>query len=130
MPYTLLAGLVLITHLAFMLFAVFGGLLALRWRMMPWLHLPAVAWGTFVETSGRVCPLTPLENLLRRAGGEAGYEGGFLDHYLVALLYPDNLTRATQVVLAAALVLFNLVVYAVVWRRSILREVARRRRAG
>ncbi len=125
MVYTLLTGLVLVTHLAFVLFAALGGLLALRWRMTPWLHLPAVGWASFVEISGRVCPLTPLENTFRRAAGEAGYDGGFLDYYLVSLLYPDTLTRPTQVTLAAVLLLVNLGVYALVWRRAVHRRAAR-----
>jgi hypothetical protein len=117
MAYSLLAGLVLGLHLAFVLFASLGGLLALRWRRAPWVHLPAVAWGAFIEFSGRVCPLTPLENWFRRAAGKAGYDGGFLEHYLVSLLYPDSLSRATQLALAAVLVALNLAVYSMVWWR-------------
>lgn len=112
-----LANLVLLAHLAFVLFAALGGLLALRWRWVPLVHLPAVAWGAWIEVSGGVCPLTPLENRLREAAGSGGYEGGFVDHYLVALLYPSSLTRDAQMALAAGLLVLNLVVYLFAWRR-------------
>ena len=118
----LLADAVVLLHLAFVAFAVAGGLLVLRWRRVALLHLPALAWAAFVEFSGRTCPLTPLENALRAAGGEAGYAGGFVEHYLLPLLYPADLTRELQWTLGGALVVFNLAVYgAVVWQ-------ARRRR--
>jgi hypothetical protein len=80
-------------------------------------HLPAVAWGAFIEVSGGECPLTPLENRLREAAGESGYRGDFVEHYLVSLIYPSGLSHNLQLVLAALLVVLNLVVYAVVWRR-------------
>jgi len=110
------ADLVLLLHLAFVLFAALGGLLALRWRRAPWVHLPAAAWGAFIEISGGICPLTPLENRFREAAGASGYQEGFIEHYLVSLLYPE-LTRETQFVLAALLVVLNVVVYTIVWRR-------------
>lgn len=113
----LLADLVVALHLVFILFAVGGGLLALRWPRVVWLQLPAVLWGAFVEVTGRVCPLTPLENALRRAGGEADYAGGFVAHYVVPLVYPAALTREAQLALAVALVAVNALVYAAVWRR-------------
>jgi hypothetical protein len=117
-PAALLADLVLVAHLAFVVFAALGGLLALRWRRAPWVHLPAVAWGAFIEISGGVCPLTPLENRLRQAAGESGYHGDFIEHYVVSLLYPSGLSRDAQFVLAALLAVLNLAVYAIVWRRS------------
>ena len=112
-----LADAVLVVHLAFIAFAVAGGLLALRWRWMPLVHLPALAWAAFVEFSGTVCPLTPLENALRAAGGLAGYPGGFVEHYLLPMLYPAELTRTVQSVLGAGLVAFNAIVYFFVWHR-------------
>ena len=119
MLHHVLADLVLVAHLGFIVFAVAGGLLALRWRWAPVVHLPAVAWGVFIEVSGGICPLTPLENALRRASGDAGYSGGFIEHYLVPLIYPDALTPATQLVLAGLLVLANVLAYGtVLWRRS------------
>ena len=117
MIHSLLADLVVGLHLAFVLFVVLGGLLALRWPRIAWLHLPAVAWGALIEWRGWICPLTPLEMGLRRRAGEAGYEGGFLDHYLIPLLYPPGLTRELQLGLAVGVVLLNAVVYAVVLRR-------------
>lgn len=108
---------VLVLHLLFIVFVLGGGLLALRWRRAPWLHLPAAAWGVFIEASGRICPLTPLENRLRAAAGQAGYEGGFIEHYLLAVIYPAGLTRDIQFVLAAVVIVVNLMIYFWVWRR-------------
>ena len=122
MIHRLAADAVLLLHLGFILFVLLGGLLALRWRWAPLLHLPAAAWGVYVELSGGLCPLTPLENRLRIAAGEAGYTGGFIEHYLLALIYPAGLTPQIQYVLAAVVVGVNGLAYAWVWRR-------RRRRA-
>lgn len=108
---------VLVLHLLFIVFVLGGGLLALRWPHAPWLHLPAAAWGAFIEASGRICPLTPLENRLRAAAGQAGYEGGFIEHYLLPLIYPAGLTRELQWLFAAVVVGANLAIYAWVWRR-------------
>ena len=111
MLWSLLAdGLVLI-HFAFTVFVVFGGLLTWRWRWIALVHLPALAWGCWVEVSHSICPLTPLENHFRHLGGEAGYTGGFLAHYLMAVLYPPGLTWHIQWLLAGLLVLLNAVVY-------------------
>ena len=118
MTAKLLADAVLLLHFGFIAFATLGAVLALRWRWMPWLHLPCVAWGAFVELTGRICPLTPLENALRRAGGDAGYSGGFIEHYLLAAIYPAGLTRGTQLALAGVLLSVNAGVYFLVWRRS------------
>jgi hypothetical protein len=112
-----LADLVVLAHLAFVAFAVLGGLAALKWRRVAWIHLPAVAWAALIEYAGWVCPLTPLENALRRAGGQAGYAGGFVERYLVPVLYPADLTRAVQVGLGTAVLLLNALVYWQVARR-------------
>lgn len=117
MIYRVLANLVVLSHLGFIFFVIFGGLLAFRWRFMPWLHLPAVAWAAAVQLFGWICPLTPLENALRRAGGAAGYTGGFFDHYTTAIIYPTPLTREFQVLLGWVVVALNLAVYLAVWRR-------------
>jgi len=109
---------ILSAHLAFVLFVIFGGLPALRWRRIAWFHLPAAMWGAWIELSGGICPLTPLENRLRRLGGEAGYGGGFVEHYLAPTLYPDGLTRPTQVALGVAVVLLNAAIYLVMALRS------------
>ena len=117
MASRILADLVLCTHLAFVGFALLGGLLALVWRRAPLIHLPAVAWGAYIELSGRICPLTPLENALRRAAGGEGYSDSFIEHYLVPILYPRGLTGEVQVSLAMLLVVANLAVYSLVLRR-------------
>jgi len=114
MPWGVLADAVVVLHLAFVAFAVAGGLLVLRWRRVALLHLPALAWAAFVEFSGRICPLTPLENALRAAAGTAAYEGGFVEHYLLPVLYPAQLTRELQFLLGTGLLAFNLAVYAAV----------------
>jgi hypothetical protein len=117
MLYRALADLVVLAHLAFIVFALFGGLLAFRWRWMPWAHLPAAAWGAAVELFGWFCPLTPLENSLRRASGSAGYSGGFIERYLMPVIYPDELTRELQWLLGCLVVVINLAIYFTVWRQ-------------
>lgn len=106
------ADAVVLIHLAFVLFVVFGALLVLRWRRLAWLHVPAATWGVLIEFTGWVCPLTPLEKRLRLAAGDAGYEGGFIDHYLLPLLYPAGLTPDTQIVLGVAVLVLNVGLYA------------------
>ena len=121
MTYNRLADLVLVVHLAFLLFVVFGGLLVLRWRRLVWIHVPVFLWGALIEFAGIICPLTPLENWLRRRAGGAGYSGDFIGHYITAAMYPAGLTRGAQVILGALLVLFNLLVYRWLlarWRRE------------
>ena len=117
MGYRLLADAVLLVHFGFVVFVVIGGVLALRWRRLAYVHVPVAIYGIMIEVLGFVCPLTPLEVWLRRRGGEAGYEGGFIEHYITAALYPAGLTRPTQFVLAAAVLVINAVVYAIWWRR-------------
>ena len=107
----LAADAVLVFHLAFIVFALLGGLLAIRWRWMVWLHLPAAGWGFFVEVTGRICPLTPLENMLREQAGSSGFSGGFVAHHLVPLIYPAGLTPDIQWLLAGVVVAVNLAVY-------------------
>jgi hypothetical protein len=118
MLYRLLADAVVVFHLAFVAFALAGGLLAFRWRWMPWLHLPALGWAAMLEFNGWICPLTPLENSLRAAGGAAGYPGGFVEHYVLPVLYPAGLTPELQWTLGAILVAFNAAVYALLLRRA------------
>lgn len=119
MSYSVLADLVLIVHLAFVVFVVVGAFLVLRWPRLAWLHVPAAIWGVFIEFSGRICPLTPLENSLRTRGGEAGYSGGFIDHYLTSLIYPDGLTRTAQFIIGTVLLVLNLLVYGLLARRAL-----------
>ena len=111
MLYRLSADLVLIVHLAFILFVMLGGLLALRRPRLMWLHLPAVAWGALSEFLGVICPLTPLETALREIGGGSGYEGDFIEHYITALIYPAGLTRGVQLALGFGALLLNMAVY-------------------
>jgi hypothetical protein len=118
MLYRLLADFVVVVHLLFVVFVVAGGLLVLRWPRVAWVHIPAAVWGTLIEFAGWICPLTPLENRLRRLGGEAGYAGGFVEEYLLAILYPSGLTRTHQVVLGVLVLVLNLAVYAYVRRRQ------------
>lgn len=117
MRWRLLADLVLLLHLAFVLFVVLGGLLVLRWPRLAWLHVPIAIYGATIEFLGFTCPLTPLENRYRRLGGESGYAGGFVEHYVTSLIYPDGLTRGIQVALGIAVLVLNAVVYAGVLRR-------------
>jgi hypothetical protein len=112
-----LADLVLGLHLVFVLFVVLGGLLVLEWPRFAWLHIPAAIWGVLIEFTGWICPLTPLENSLRARGGEAGYSGGFIEHYIQPLLYPAGLTRSTQVVLGSVVLLLNLTAYGIALSR-------------
>ena len=132
MLYRFLADLILVLHLGFIVFVVAGGLLALRWRWVALVHLPASAWGVFVELAGnknakikiaqwfeitgKVCPLTPFENVLRQSAGASGYEGGFIEHYLIPLIYPGVPSRHLPILLAALVVVVNVVVYSLVWR--------------
>ena len=116
------ADIVVLLHLAFILFVAVGGLFVLRWPRLAWAHLPAVVWGALVELAGWVCPLTPLENRLRAAAGESSYSGGFIDRYIVSIVYPSGLTRGTQLALGTAVIAINLVIYGTLlrrrWRRS------------
>ena len=115
------ADAVLLVHLAFILFAIFGGLLALSKPRMTWLHLPALAWAIWVIGAHRICPLTDLENRLRMTAGQAGYDGGFIEHYLLPLIYPPGLTVQAQTLIAIGFTVWSLAVYAVVirrWRRQ------------
>ncbi len=114
MSARVLADLVVVVHLAFIVFVVGGGILALRWRWMPWLHLPAVLWAVLLELGGLPCPLTPLENWLRARGGASPYAGGFVDRYLVPVVYPEALTRDWQIALGVLVCAVNAAAYAVV----------------
>ena len=105
------ADAVVLLHLGFILFVSVGGLFVLRWPRLAWIHLPAVAWGALIELTGWICPLTPLENRLRAAAGGPAYTDGFIDRYIVPIVYPAGLTREMQFGLAAAVVAVNLAFY-------------------
>ncbi len=111
-----LADIVVLVHFLFIVFVLAGGILLLRWPSLVWLHLPAIIWGVLISVSGWVCPLTPLENYLRAIDGNGEYQGGFIAHYLLPLIYPAGLTTAIQLLLAGVVIIFNLVIYTLVIR--------------
>lgn len=123
MTYRLLADLTIIIHFAFIAFAVVGSALLLVKRAPRWIafvHLGCATWASYVMFTGRICPLTPLENHLRRLGGEAGYSQSFIERYLFNVIYPDGLTREFQMALGVGVLLLNVLIYGVVvflWRR-------------
>ncbi|VXC91707.1 conserved membrane hypothetical protein [Pseudomonas sp. 8Z] len=117
MLWRLAADALVLLHLAFIAFVLLGGLLLWRWPRLSWLHLPAVAWGIVVEAFHLICPLTPWENQLRRAAGDAGYAGSFVEHYVLPVIYPAGLTPQIQLGLAAVVIVLNATVYtALLWR--------------
>ncbi|MGH7618603.1 MAG: DUF2784 domain-containing protein [Gemmatimonadaceae bacterium] len=116
----ILSDAVVLLHAAFVLFVVAGGALVLKWPRVAWAHLPCAVWGALIELTGWICPLTPLENALRQRAGEAGYAGGFVEHYVLHTLYPTGLTRSTQFLLGALVISINAGAYSMV--------IARRRR--
>jgi len=113
---SLFADIIVLVHFGFILFVIFGGLLVLKWHWLGWLHIPAAIWGAVTILFGWICPLTPLENMLRQKAGEA-YSGGFIEHYIIPLIYPPGLTREIQIALGLLVVLLNLVVYTFVYRQ-------------
>jgi hypothetical protein len=126
----LLADFLVIVHFAFVVFVAGGALLVLRWRRLAWVHVPAAIWGVFIEASGGICPLTPLEQSLRTAAGESPYTGDFVTQYLVPVLYPPDLTRHVQWALALVVVVTNVVIYGVLLTRRRSAPCAARRSRG
>jgi hypothetical protein len=125
-PFSAAADLIVALHFAFVVFVVFGGLLAIRWPRTLWLHVPAVVWGVLIEFSGWICPLTPLENRLREGQGQRGYQGDFIEHYILPALYPEGLTRRDQLFLGAVAAAINLAIYAFIFlrrRRSVAKDI-------
>ncbi|HEX4683089.1 MAG TPA: DUF2784 domain-containing protein [Gemmatimonadaceae bacterium] len=116
MQYRWLADGVVLLHAAFVAFVMLGGFLVMRWPRLAWLHVPAAVWGALIEFAGWVCPLTPLENSLRHRAGEAGYGGGFVEHYVLHALYPAGLTPAVRWTLGILVVAVNGVAYLHIWR--------------
>jgi len=117
MIWRTLADLALLLHVGFIVFVIVGGFLAIRWPQVAWFHLPALIWGVTIEFAGWICPLTPLETWLLRAGGETGYRGGFIEHYGLMVIYPTGLTPQGQWFLGASLLLVNLLAYALFYRK-------------
>lgn len=124
MIFRWLADIVVVLHLGFVLFVVLGGFLLRRWPKLIYVHVPAAVWGVLIEFAGWICPLTPLENYFRMRGGQAGYEGGFIDHYLIPILYPGGLNRNIQYALGALALAVNVLAYTL-----FLRDRKRSRRA-
>ena len=118
MVFRSLADLLVGLHFLFVLFVVGGGFLTWRWPRVAWAHVPVALWGALIELAGWICPLTPLENDLRRAAGDAGYAGGFIEHHVIPVVYPAGLTREIQLALGLAVIMINAVAYGgLVWRR-------------
>jgi len=120
MLYRFAAGTILLLHFAFIVFALFGALLASRWRWVVLLHIPAAAWGVLIELTGGVCPLTYVENFLHRKAGESGYTTSFIEHYLLAVIYPAGLTRELQIFLAGVVIVINVAMYSWLFRPAAL----------
>jgi len=117
MHYRILADMMVLIHLCFIAFSVLGGLLVLRRHWWAFIHIPAVLWAALIEFRGWLCPLTPIENWLRQAGGAAGYKTGFIEHYIVPIIYPSSLTQKMQITLGLLVLTINLCIYAWVWYR-------------
>ena len=125
MAYKLAADLVVMIHLGFIGFVLLGGLLALKWRWVLLVHLPAVLWGVLLEFRGWICPLTPLEQQLRQSAGMSGYTGGFIDHYILPIIYPEGLTHELQMVFGGIVIIINTAVYG-----CIVMKLMQRKKAG
>ena len=111
MIFQTLATAVVVLHFAFILFVIGGAFLVLRWPVLKWVHLPVAAWGALIEIGGWICPLTTLENALLRRAGAAGYDEGFIAHYLVGVIYPNGLTRGMEFAIAVSVIAINVAVY-------------------
>ena len=126
MLYNVVANLLMIVHFWFILFVILGGLLLFWWPRLVFVHLPTAAWGVMIELNHWICPLTPLEQSMRRAAGQDGYTGGFIDHYINPLIYPEGLTPQIQQILGVSVLLLNAVIYGI-W---LLQRFILRKRAG
>lgn len=122
MPYKLAADLLVLIHLGFIIFVVLGGLLVLRWPKAVWVHIPAAFWGAWIEFAGGVCPLTPLEQSLRARAGADNYDGGFIDHYIIPIIYPPGFTPQTAELLGYFVLGINLLIYSIVVYRRFRRQ--------
>ena len=118
MRHAFLADALLALHGLFIVWVIFGGVAVVARPVLAWLHLPAVVWAVWISWSGSICPLTPWEQSLRQAAGQAGYEGGFIEHYLTAAIYPQGLTARHQLVFGAAVLAINLLLYGLAVRRA------------
>ena len=119
MPYGIFTDIVVLIHLTFVFFAVLGAVLIIWWRWIIWLHLPAFLWAIWIEFTGGICPLTPLENWVRIQAGQGGYEGDFVATYLLPVLYPAGLTCNVQFMLGMMVIVINVAIYgSIVYKRS------------
>lgn len=125
MIYSILADIVVTIHFLFIVFAVVGGLFIFKWWWIMYPHILSAFWAAMVITMGWICPLTPLENQLRRAAGQQGYDGGFIEHYLIPIIYPAGLTREIQIALGIGVVLLNLIIYSMVIRHYMRKTSAK-----
>ena len=116
MIYSVLAASAAVLHFAFILFVIGGAFLLLQWPKLMWIHLPAAVWGVAIELMGWYCPLTGLENWLLRRAGRDGYSGGFVAHYIFALIYPTGLTRGIEIALGVLVLVVNVSVYVKVFK--------------
>jgi len=121
MFYRLMADIVVVTHFAFIIFVLLGGIPVIWWPKVAWLHIPAVVWGALIEFGGWICPLTPMENRLRLKGGEAGYPGGFVEEYILPVIYPEGLTREIQIVSGIFVIIVNFAIYWKVFHKHRIR---------
>jgi len=122
MSYRLLADTALVLHFAFILFVILGGIIVIWWPKVIWLHIPAAVWGALIEFAGWTCPLTPLENWFRAKDGQTGYSGGFIEEYILPVIYPAGLTREIQIALGILLILVNLAIYWKVFHKSFFKK--------
>ncbi|OKY75097.1 MAG: hypothetical protein BM485_10410 [Desulfobulbaceae bacterium DB1] len=122
MLFSIAADIITVFHLCFIIFVIAGGLPALRYRRLIFLHLPAAAWGALIEFKGWICPLTPLEQQLRQAAANSSYQGSFIEHYLLPIIYPSELTRELQIFFGVMVVIVNLAVYGSLLFRSVRRH--------
>jgi hypothetical protein len=119
MPYGIFADIVVLLHLGFVVFVVSGAVLTIRRRWILGLHIPAVLWAVWIEISGRICPLTPLENWLQLKAGRVGYRGDFVENYILPVLYPATLTRTIQILLGTVVILINAIIYGYVFLKKL-----------
>lgn len=117
------ADFLVLFHFAFILFVIIGGFLVIRWRWIIWLHIPCAFWGALIEFTGWICPLTPWENSLRIAAGSSGYSGGFIEHYILPIIYPSGLTRELQIIFGTIVISINIIAYVLVFlKRKTIRK--------
>lgn len=116
------ADIIVLVHLMFIIFVVTGGLFVLKWPKIAWLHIPAAIWGALIEFAGWVCPLTPVENSLRAAGGKVAYQSGFINHYVIPVVYPAGLTREIQLVMGCMVIVLNILIYGMLIVKKVRKE--------